>query len=310
MPSVVLLNVVPALGNLLATFMLISPVPAVLKLRVTGKLGDLNPLPLPLTSYNAMGWLAYGFITRNAYLFPSNFIGFIAGMFFTLTAHSAAPRPAQDRILSIVLLGSFHFILMGIISLFALEKSTAEQMWGINAIVILMVYYLIPLSSMYDIIRRKNAISIYPPLALGAIANGSLWTIYGFALKDVNLWLPNLFGAVIGVVQLILRAIYGAVPEPLPGVPVVPGTPGTPMKNPARGPSKTSSRDLDAPEAPEQHPAAKHPAAKETRRASILQLLNPYHPTSHEDVEKGPSAPTMLVATSSGSFGKPSAFQA
>ncbi|GIL83776.1 hypothetical protein Vretimale_10571 [Volvox reticuliferus] len=306
MPSVILLNVVPAFGNLLASLMLISPVPAVLKLRATGKLGDLNPLPLPLTAYNSMGWLAYGIVTSNAYLFPSNLIGFVAGIFFTLTAHSAAPRQAQDRIMGIMLLGSVHFITMSIVALFGLTQASAERMWGTNAIVILMVYYIVPLSSMYDIVRRKNAISIYPPLACGAIANGGLWTVYGFALRDINLWLPNLFGAVIGVVQLILRAVYGAVPEPMPGVPtpVAPGaaSPKAPLKPSIKG-------GPDGIEAPEQHPSAKHPAAKEPRRSSILMLLNPYHHASHEDVERGTGVPLSVVATASSTSMKPPTIQ-
>jgi hypothetical protein len=51
------------------------------------------------------------------------------------------------------------------------------------AVVILMLYYLIPLSTMWEIVKTKNAASIYPPLALASIANGVLWTIYGFDTK-------------------------------------------------------------------------------------------------------------------------------
>ncbi len=46
--SVVLLNVVPSLGNLLASLMLISPVPAVLKLRDTGELGVSSSAVFPM----------------------------------------------------------------------------------------------------------------------------------------------------------------------------------------------------------------------------------------------------------------------
>ncbi|EFJ50800.1 hypothetical protein VOLCADRAFT_88688 [Volvox carteri f. nagariensis] len=254
MPSVVLLNVVPAFGNLLASLMLISPVPAVLKLRATGKLG------------------------------------------------------VQDRIMSIMLLGSVHFITMTIVALFSLTQQAAERMWGTNAIIILMVYYFIPLSSMYDIIRRKNAISIYPPLACGAIANGGLWTVYGFALKDVNLWLPNLFGAVIGVVQLVLRAVYGAAPDAAQSSMVAASGPSSVAtssspKNPLKTPCSRGG-GADGPphaESPEQHPAAKHPAAKEPRRPSILALLHPYQYIAAQlgDVEKGGSASTASPASNS-----------
>lgn len=42
----------------------------------------------------------------------------------------------------------------------------------------------------------------------------SLLHVYSCCLlsctQDVHLWLPNLFGAVIGVIQLGLRVVYGA----------------------------------------------------------------------------------------------------
>lgn len=50
---------------------------------------------------------------------------------------------------------------------------------GISAIVWLMVYYLIPLSTMVKIVRTKDASSIYMPLAFAAALNGGLWTVYG-----------------------------------------------------------------------------------------------------------------------------------
>ncbi len=40
----------------------------------------------------------------------------------------------------------------------------------------------IPLSTMVNIVRTRNAASIYPPLAATAIANGTLWTVYGLAV--------------------------------------------------------------------------------------------------------------------------------
>lgn len=31
-------------------------------------------------------------------------------------------------------------------------------------------------------------------------------------VQDINLWLPNLFGSIVGVIQLLLRLVYGAKP--------------------------------------------------------------------------------------------------
>ncbi|PNH08837.1 Sugar transporter SWEET1 [Tetrabaena socialis] len=174
-------HVVPSFGNLLALLMLLSPFPVVLRLRKTGKLGDINPLPYPMTCFNAAGWVAYGFAVGNPYIFPANVVGFLAGLFFSLTAYGAASR-----------------------------KDARGARGGTSAVVVLMGYYVVPLSTMLDIVRSRNAASIYPPLAAAAIANGTLWAVYGFAIGDINLWLPNLFGTIIGVVQLLLRMVYGA----------------------------------------------------------------------------------------------------
>ncbi|KAG2492536.1 hypothetical protein HYH03_009201 [Edaphochlamys debaryana] len=268
--------------------MLISPMPAATRLRTSGKLGDLNPYPYPMTLYNSAGWLAYGYGSANPYLFPSNFLGFLGGIYFTMTAHAVAPRHIQDRLLGVVLCAGLHFMTLGIVATFALEHSVAEQMWGINAIAILMVYYLIPLSTMFQILRTHNAASIYPPLAAAAVANGGLWTIYGFAIGDVNLWLPNLFGAVLGCVQLLLRVFLGSRPES-----------GAPQPLPLHEP-------------PEDHPAAKHPGAKlppgvSGRRSSILALLHPFHPHSHDPVpgSSGPGTPGTGSGPGNGTAGGP-----
>lgn len=47
---------------------------------------------------------------------------------------------------------------------------------------ILFGYYSAPLSSLWTVIRTRNATSLYAPLAVAAICNGSLWTIYGLVL--------------------------------------------------------------------------------------------------------------------------------
>ncbi|GLC34330.1 hypothetical protein PLESTB_000741500 [Pleodorina starrii] len=205
-------TVVPIFGNLLATAMLLSPFPAVLRLRQSGKLGDTNPLPYPMTCINAIGWVVYGYTTSNPYIFPANILGLLAGLFFTLTAVPLANRKAQDQIAALLVVASGYFIVLGLIACFGLGPTAAARMWGTSAVVILMGYYVVPLSTMVAIVRSRNAASIYAPLAATAIANGLLWSIYGFAVGDINLWLPNLFGSVIGALQLVLRFVYGVLP--------------------------------------------------------------------------------------------------
>ncbi|KAJ3412977.1 hypothetical protein HDV05_008692 [Chytridiales sp. JEL 0842] len=41
---------------------------------------------------------------------------------------------------------------------------------------------------------------------LRSLANGGLWAIYGFALNDPFIYIPNLIGALVGLLQVIIKA--------------------------------------------------------------------------------------------------------
>eukprot|EP00798_Chlamydomonas_sp_ICE-L_P020281 gene20281-27039_t len=65
---------------------------------------------------------------------------------------------------------------------------------------------------MLKVVQRGNATSIYLPLSIAVVVNGSAWTIYGLeqAIGVWNMWVPNSFGAILGVLQIALRLVYGA----------------------------------------------------------------------------------------------------
>ena len=56
---------------------------------------------------------------------------------------------------------------------------------GAVSVAILMLYYVILLSTMVQIVRQRDASSIYLPLACAAVLNGGMWTIYGLVRPDL-----------------------------------------------------------------------------------------------------------------------------
>jgi len=46
------------------------------------------------------------------------------------------------------------------------------------------------------------------PFAVIQVANCLLWMVYGMAIGDVFVWLPNIAGLVLGLVQCALLALY------------------------------------------------------------------------------------------------------
>ncbi len=66
--ALLLHHLVPGLGCIVALCMFASPLNAVLAVRRTGRLGDLNPLPLIAIIANCVGWLIYGCIHADPYV--------------------------------------------------------------------------------------------------------------------------------------------------------------------------------------------------------------------------------------------------
>ncbi|KAL6754877.1 hypothetical protein V8C86DRAFT_2689310 [Haematococcus lacustris] len=214
MSNAFLTVVCPLMGNLLGVIMLLSSIPNVLLLRRTRQMGDINPLPYPFTALNCLGWVVYGLVMKDPWISPANIVGCCAGVAFTCVALSVADHKTQDLVLVLMTTAVAYFSILGMVGVFGgLSLKQVQQMWGIQSVLVLMLYYAMPLSSMLKVVRSRNAASIYLPLAAAAIANGTMWSLYGaFGTHDPNLWVPNAFGALLGCVQVGLRLAYGGRP--------------------------------------------------------------------------------------------------
>ena len=63
-----------------------------------------------------------------------------------------------------------------------------------------------PLSSLATVIKTRDASSINVPLATANLVSGSVWIVYGLALRDVYLWGPCTIGAPLGLLQILIKA--------------------------------------------------------------------------------------------------------
>jgi solute carrier family 50 protein (sugar transporter) len=206
--------VAPTLGSCLGLIMLLSPIKAVLEVHAAKHLGDINPLPYPMTLLNCIAWVIYGAVTHDPFIAPANIIGCMAGSFFTMTVFPFTSRKIQTIIQAIFLLAAASFGALSMVDTFALNQDQRKQMWGSFCVSLLIIYYVIPLSTFYYVIKTRDASSIYLPLAIASIANGGLWTVYGLAIGDINIWGPNSFGAIFGTVQVVTRLFIGAKSSP------------------------------------------------------------------------------------------------
>jgi solute carrier family 50 protein (sugar transporter) len=211
--GVLLDYVVPIIGTVLTNFLFFSPMQTVLQIDESGQLGDLNPLPYPLMVFNCAGWIIYGLSFGNPtvyYMFAANFSGVINGIYYSLVTFPLASRAVQINmrrlfvILPLISLSAAYFLAFGLRN----DSETLHTALGVIAISISVVFFASPLSTIVDVLRSKSARTIHIPLSITAGTSTFLWTIYGIAISDWFIIIPNALATIFSSIQLILVMVF------------------------------------------------------------------------------------------------------
>eukprot|EP01025_Chloroclados_australasicus_P037509 TRINITY_DN3829_c1_g1_i1.p2 TRINITY_DN3829_c1_g1~~TRINITY_DN3829_c1_g1_i1.p2 ORF type:complete len:269 (+),score=11.79 TRINITY_DN3829_c1_g1_i1:65-808(+) len=202
--------IAPTLAATLANVMFSSPLSAVLQVRHSHQLREINPLPYPVITANCVGWLIYSAVTQDPFVFAGNIPGSLLGVFYTFTTVIYAPPNIRDLMMMTFII--FPFVFSTQLFIFAMMQVSADVVqFGIALTnnIILVVYYAAPLSVFYKVVRQRDCSSLYLPLAITNTVNSSMWFIYGLVgLSDPFLWVPNGIGVVLSIFSIVLIAIY------------------------------------------------------------------------------------------------------
>ena len=111
------LTIAPILGFCLANFMFFSSLPELRRYRANGEWGDLNAHPYPIVVANCVGWMMYGSVIHDYWVYVSNFPGVLVSVYAVMTAISLARNEEKRRelekmvLLSCALTSAIGFVL-------------------------------------------------------------------------------------------------------------------------------------------------------------------------------------------------------
>ncbi|KAI8466413.1 MAG: hypothetical protein J3K34DRAFT_460906 [Monoraphidium minutum] len=201
--------VCPSLGCLLLLLLYISPLPAVLEVRRRRYIGDVNALPFAILGSNALGWLFYGFLIRDWFIYTPNMLGFLAGWWYALTCYKFSKDAAQDALAGVILGTGVLFFAVGAAHRgLDAGPQLARTLWGGTAVGVLGLFYLAPLTTMLRVLRDRDSASLNGLLCATNVLNGAAWGAYGLATNDLFLALPNAAGGAINAACLALCFIF------------------------------------------------------------------------------------------------------
>ena len=166
--------------------------------------------------------MLYAVMTKDYYLFFTAAVGFILGLYYTVTSLTLL---SQSKSLSdssvyfwmetILVCGAIFFSAMSMyigITLTDSETELAKTIVAYIGVTLCTVYYASPCTVIAQIIKTKNSSTLYAPMVCANGANAILWLVYGLALDDVFVYGPNVFGILLSVFQLFLVFVYNNSP--------------------------------------------------------------------------------------------------
>jgi len=130
-------------------------------------------------------------------------------------AAQRTPAPASHELM-VLGISTFWLCLITIVIFFGPELGDAHRtlIIGLAVNINLIFFYGAPLSKIATVLETKTSKMIHVPTMIFSLMNGMLWLVYGVAVSDPFIAIPNGFGAVLGVVQMTLCFLFPRHPTP------------------------------------------------------------------------------------------------
>lgn len=209
--------VIPTLGAIISTLMFLSPLRAAWRARSNGALEKLNVIPFVFIVFNCSSWVAYAYVVNDWFVYATNAIGFLIGVtLFVNTALIGVPNQRhRDFIYLIVIVFAVWLLLMGTLERLVFEtnswqegKDMGKKLWGWTSNIINFLYYASPLTTIFAVIKNRDRSSLVPALCVMNTVNGTFWFIYGLAIVDWFIIVPNGAGVVLGAFMTTLCLMF------------------------------------------------------------------------------------------------------
>ena len=119
------------------------------------------------------------------------------------------PAPASHELMVLGISSLWLFLITVIIfGQTVWDASTRTLIVGMAATGNLFFFYGAPLSKIAAVVESKSSKLIHVPTMIASLVNGTLWCVYGVAVSDNFIAVPNGFGAALGLVQLVLCLVF------------------------------------------------------------------------------------------------------
>lgn len=199
------------LGNIVAFFVYLSPLPTFIKIYKKKSTQDFAAIPYSVALFSSMLTMYYGLNKHEhgIYLITINSFGILVESIYLGFYFFYASRKIRIHTTKLIVL--FNLVLLGAIILFTSLFTSGllrEKVVGWFCAVFAVCVFASPLSVMRQVIKTKSVESLPAGLCLFLTLSALIWFIYGFISHDFFIAVPNVLGLALGFVQMTLYLIY------------------------------------------------------------------------------------------------------
>jgi solute carrier family 50 protein (sugar transporter) len=120
------------------------------------------------------------------------------------TGRIEAPAPHEKVVVAVI---TIWVAIITTICFLDVEMTQKKLIIGIAVNINLLFFYGAPLSTIFTVLKTRDSSSIHRWTMLMNTANATFWTAFGFGTSDYFIMVPNGIGAILGVMQMILRVV-------------------------------------------------------------------------------------------------------
>ncbi|CAD5334539.1 unnamed protein product [Arabidopsis thaliana] len=199
------------LGNIISFVVFLAPVPTFVRICKKKSTEGFQSLPYVSALFSAMLWIYYAMQKDGTafLLITINAFGCVIETIYIVLFVSYANK--KTRISTLKVLGLLNFLGFAAIVLVCellTKGSTREKVLGGICVGFSVSVFAAPLSIMRVVVRTRSVEFMPFSLSLFLTISAVTWLFYGLAIKDFYVALPNVLGAFLGAVQMILYIIF------------------------------------------------------------------------------------------------------
>ncbi|KAI5676879.1 hypothetical protein M9H77_07829 [Catharanthus roseus] len=198
-------------GNISSFFLCLSPIitfKRIIKKRSTEYFSGI-PYSVALLNCLLSAWYGLPFVSPNNLLFATiNGTAVVFCSIYVLIFILFANKREKFKILGLLILELSLFSSVVLVSILALHGHKRMLFCGLASTILSVIMYASPLTIIRLVIKTKSVEFMPFFLSLSAFLCGTSWFVFGLIGSDPFIFVRNGIGCGLGLVQLILYAVY------------------------------------------------------------------------------------------------------